>query len=331
MSENYPPIFIIGSERSGTNILQKLISNHTQVVGPKSPHFLNTFNRCSRYFGKLEDQENLDILIESLLSLANHKFTNWQFSIEKKVLVRESNSLIEIVDRIYKEYAKQNQKSTYVAKELNAHLYIRDILKVNPDARFIHIVRNPLEHTASWMRTPLFYLNPELVIKDWNKVQDEILELRYTFSNNIITVRYEDIVTSTKDTMTRILEFCGLEVQERCFVNEKVRKNDNWNKLWENVNKKVENDLNKHEDVLNRQEIDMIKLKTWSLTQELGYKIEKTNWSPTLLYRIQKFLRTNKSQRLRKKVKGKEITSERTNFGKELRKNIRLNYFKNEL
>lgn len=318
-------VFIIGSERSGTNLLQKLLSNHQSLIGPKTPHLINTFFREQRYFGDLVDKENQNKLYEALLLICNHKFSNWNIEYPKNQDLITKYKFIEAILNLYIQITVDNQKNGFIAKELNAHLFIDEILELYPDAKFIHIVRNPLEQASSWMKTPLFYYTPQDVAQDWVDVQQDILNKKHRLKDALITCKYEDLVNDTENSITKILNFCNLTIDKNCFQNKTKRKGDDWNELWKNVNSKVQNNLNKHKDELTKYEINNVKSITKDIACELGYFKSKSTKNNRLNF-FKRQIRIAKSKKRKKKIRGVETTTKRIQLANEIKKNLKNEY-----
>lgn len=329
--ETQKPIFIIGSERSGTNLLRKLLSNHSNISGPKSPHFINTLYKNQRFYGNLNDRENLKCLFDNFTALANHEFTGWNIKLDfEKFTPKSQNIFLELLHWFYTQYALHDEKSNYISKELNAHQVFNELIKLYPKSKFIHLVRNPLEQVASWMRTPIFIYNPKIAIQDWLKTQDDILNLAYLYPENITTVKYEDVVRDTKVTITHILNFIDEPIEPNCFENKQEQDGHDWNKLWENVNKPVGNNLNKHKEVLCEKDSKLIYSYAGNIMKELGYNIiSSVNYKENRREKLRLYFYSRRNMKLRKKVKGLQQTLERSRFGSSLRKMVETKYLNN--
>jgi hypothetical protein len=329
---DFNPVFIIGSERSGTNLLRKLLSNHSNISGPKSPHFINTLYNHQRYYGNLKDRKNFKEIFDDFILLANHKFTDWNIKLDFDDFKPETNNVfLELVHFFYSSYAISENKGRYVSKELNAHKVFNEIIKTYPNSKFVHIVRNPLEQVASWMRTPIYIRNPNKAIKRWVETQDSILNLAFLYPNYILTLKYEDVVIDTKNSITSVLNFINENIESDCFENKQEQKGHNWNKLWENVNKPVGNNLNKHKEILTNRDCNMIYYFAESLMKELGYNAntnKKKEYNENIIEKIRLYLYDKRSNRRRKKVKGFNQTRERTKFGQKIKAESRSRYFK---
>ena len=106
------PIIILGSERSGTNLLRHLLSNHSGLAGPVSPHFMEVFFHISHFYDDLHQPENLEILFADMLKLANHPYHDWQLNLSFPEYYKKyaPKSMIEMYHCMYLAKAEQQDK-----------------------------------------------------------------------------------------------------------------------------------------------------------------------------------------------------------------------------
>ncbi|NVK04816.1 MAG: sulfotransferase [Flavobacteriia bacterium] len=326
------PYYIIGSERSGTNLLQNLLAKHSELAGPKSPHLFNTLYGHQRYYGNLQEKANKVELAKDFRTLFSHPFTNWKESHLLKIddIASEGSDFIftRLVHQFYSHFTREEGKSTYVSKELNADIAFHDILAVQPNAKFIHLVRNPYEQVASWMRTPLFHSHPEPVIKDWVKKQNEILELKNRYPEKVYTVKYEDIVSNTQLAISELLNFMDLVVEEQCFQTNQKKSGEEWNKLWENLSKPISNDLNKAAETLTNDEIGLITSHAKSILSELNYNRIEYPKPSGLKWKVKKYLRSRAFAKKAVTIEGYQETVMRVKFAKDIIERRKQNYLR---
>ncbi|MFT5876444.1 MAG: hypothetical protein ACJA2N_000611 [Salibacteraceae bacterium] len=314
-------IFILSSERSGTNLLQKLLSNHKYLFGPKTPQLFNTMGSSIRHFGDLNQMDNQNRLISSLISICNHSFSNWSLPPELEQKLVSRHKFIESICSLYEIKAKMESCNGFIAKELNMQNQVDQILEIYPDAKFIHLVRNPLEQAASWMKTPLFFSTPIQVTQEWKIVQNKVLELKSKYPDSIITLRYEDLVSNTREQMKAVLTFCNLEEDTNCYANEIRREGDDGNDLWKNVNISVFNNADKHTEELSAIEIQSVKKLAQPIASELNYFNDTPNPSGWLLV-LSKYKRIFISKRRRENIRGRQGTMLRVKFANDLKMDI---------
>ena len=111
---NLPKIFLFCTERSGSNLITKLMNAHSEICGPSTKHILNpTFRNLYRY-EPLDEAENWSAFIEDLLNLFNVDFSKWEVSFSKNELIEQIetgdiNALFHyIFDKETKGQSKKN-------------------------------------------------------------------------------------------------------------------------------------------------------------------------------------------------------------------------------
>lgn len=87
------------------------------------------------------------------------------------------------------------------------------MIKDFPNIKIVHIVRNPFSAFANTKMRP-YPFSLERYIRTWNIYHHTVLMLEQKFPNNIMIVRFEDIVDSTEETMKIISEFVGIQYNE---------------------------------------------------------------------------------------------------------------------
>lgn len=60
-------IVLIASEHSVSNLLRKLLSNHSRISGPVAPHLLAEFAPLARLYGDLSNADNVRTLHSNML------------------------------------------------------------------------------------------------------------------------------------------------------------------------------------------------------------------------------------------------------------------------
>lgn len=96
-------IFLLCSERSGSNFITKLMNNHSKVCGPSTKHIINPTARNYFRYQPLTNTENWESLIDDILNLFNVKFSIWTTEFSK-----HEHLIYEPVDGVIKNMlAKQ--------------------------------------------------------------------------------------------------------------------------------------------------------------------------------------------------------------------------------
>jgi SAM-dependent methyltransferase len=133
-----PPILIFGVPRSGTTLLRTILNCHPHIAcGPEAPWLAN------------HASHNVMALFESLTA-GEYAFSR-NFGVPPdRVLAR----LREFVDGLFTDFASQQGKARWAHKTPDDCLYVPFYTQLFPEARYLHIVRHPLDVALSTARIP---------------------------------------------------------------------------------------------------------------------------------------------------------------------------------
>lgn len=188
------PILIIGMPRSGTTLIEQILSSHSAVAGAGELAFWQK---------QREQTSPRDITREDALAIAV------QYRTHLRALFPEA---ARVIDKMPQNF-------------FNLGL-VRLCL---PSARIVHCKRNPLDTCLSLYfekfvqphpyaydleDIAFYYEQYERLMRHWGSV----------LSGQLLEVQYEELVTDLAATTRRMLEFCGLEWEEQCLHFEHNRR-----------------------------------------------------------------------------------------------------------
>ena len=185
----FSPLFIIGLPRSGTSLLEQVLNTSTHVVTG----------------GEL-------LFIEA----AYKKYT------EQHIELAEVAEWYR--DKI--AYITKNQKVPKVAprwvtdKLPSNFVYLGFIKNLLPDAKFLHCQREPLDNGLSILKQNFLdthsYASEQKNIAHFISLERQIMQQWKTqYSEDIYTVKYENLVTNFDQETQKIFQHCELEWNER--------------------------------------------------------------------------------------------------------------------
>ena len=188
------PIFIIGFPRSGTTLLDTILSSHPsiEVIEEKSmiPNLIGSLSELTK--NKLENLR--DISNDQVINLRNSYFKNLHSHIKKK-----------------------NSSKLYVDKLPLNIIYVGEILRIFPEAKFIISLRHPCDCVLScFMQT--FEINNAMAnflnLEDSANLYDHVMKLwiQYIsiFHINYHEIKYENLVQNLEKTIKSLLKFLEL-------------------------------------------------------------------------------------------------------------------------
>ena len=204
-----PFFFIIGRPRSGTTLLRTMLDAHPQLKVPfESPVILNLYEKYKNI--EKEGHERREEFYSDLLR--QKKFRYWPFEKDLKNIILEAEGysfqdLIKIIYLNYQSFFPKKDIKLLGDKNPNYSININKVFKIFPDARYIHLVRDPRDHFASVKKVDFVIPSASLIAFRWQYAIKRNRELQTKHSGRFLTVRYEDLVQDTAPTLEKICGF----------------------------------------------------------------------------------------------------------------------------
>jgi len=272
--------FLISTERSGSNLLTRIMDAHSSICGPPPAHLIRILNNNRLNYGNLNVDENWNALLDDTADLLKNQLGEWKISVTQNWLHETISvrSLPAVIKSIFTAEAHAHGKSRLFVKENQAYHLAAFYLAHFKDCRFVHLVRDPRDMALSWK---LSVNHPGGVVRAarvWQTDQNltMILESCIKDTNRFYRIRYEDLLGNSKNTLKELCEFLNIDIEENMlFFNENghTRHNANRIKDWENLGKPLlKNNYNKYSKCLSREEIICIETVCGVNMRKLGYQ-----------------------------------------------------------
>lgn len=243
-------IFIVGSPRSGSTLLQNFLLNYSEFYSFPETHFfypLYDTNRVARFF-KIANRDKAKAIIAKLGTLLESdqedlrqwlNSNSYSYNYWNKVFV-------ELLDKA----AEKNKKQYWIEKTPMHLHYAKYIESYIPDFHFIHIVRSGIDvvssvynysnkHPDGWG----YKRSIDVCIKRWKL--DVLLAKKCISRQGHSFITYEDLVLNNKVKIKKLCDEIGIDYNPAFFSKVRVdsfeatvNKNEPW-KL--NVKSEVKN------------------------------------------------------------------------------------------
>jgi len=204
------PVFIFGCARSGTSLLSRILNSHPNIEVPYESHLYNIFMPWLKYYGDLSMEKNRRQIINDMYDILH----DWTPRVDREAAfnVIKRFDIHGIIDGVMFSYAQAQNKQRWGEKSPWHAFYWRDIVKGFPKAKFIHIVRDGRDSSASWMQARFGPKHYYMLAKRWKEYLEVITELKSSIgANNVLDVRYEDLLEDQENVTRQICDFIGEE------------------------------------------------------------------------------------------------------------------------
>ncbi|MGE3680384.1 MAG: sulfotransferase [Bdellovibrionales bacterium] len=272
------PVFIVGTERSGSNLLRLLLNELPEIAIPHPPHLMRDLAPVVRRYGALTEERNFRRLVQDAVRLVELHFAPWPVRLEVEELMREipERDLYSVYAAIYEQYRKFNGKARWGCKSTFMIHHVADILQHHSSPQFVHLVRDVRDVAVSARRSVFCHFHPYYVARLWAEEQRRGIEWSAKVSSNQwLTVRYEDLIRHPARTLRTVCEFLGSTYTEEAlkfFERPAARELSKLSRSWENVSKPVmKNNADKFLRHLSEHEIRLIEAVAQQEMEHFGY------------------------------------------------------------
>ena len=192
------PIFIIGMTRSGTTVLERILGNHSRV---ESAGELGDFWRQLRYVaGRCTNEMFDERMLERLPGL----------------------DYAEVGKRyVAQTQWRANGRPFFVDKMPSNWLLAGPIRRALPQARILHLVRDPMDVCFSNLRA--FFGEAQGWSYDQTRLVHYFRQYRQMMAHwhavmpgQILDVGYADLARNPETMARKVFAFCGLDYEEGC-------------------------------------------------------------------------------------------------------------------
>ena len=196
--ENKTYIFIVGLPRSGTSLVEQILSSHSLVYGAgELPYFPDAIK--IEYF-KNNKKTDDKIVQEKVANFFNKKVDKFNFN---------------------EEYLTDKNPLNF--------LWIGYIKLIFPNAKIIHIKRNIKDNYFSLYKNAFdgnmnWCYNKSDLLKYCLNYQEIASFWKQKLPEFILNVQYENVISNTKNEVKKILKFCDLPWENNCLEFYKTKR-----------------------------------------------------------------------------------------------------------
>jgi len=210
------PFFVFGCPRSGTSLLSRMLHWHPRLAVPYESHVLTQFTDLVPSYRRLGRREGIERLVGDILS--THDFRYWDPVPDRRAITAEVEELdiVEILSSIVGVWARQIGKERW-GEKTPGHLFHWDRIQGRyPDAKIVHIVRDPRDVALSWIKVRFGVKTFYMAASRWRLYLEEVSRVKELVGpRRLHEVKYEDLLENPESELRTICEFLGESYSDR--------------------------------------------------------------------------------------------------------------------
>jgi len=207
--------FIVGVPRSGTTLLQAMLTSHPRMaIPPETEFFMKHRPPAAASRG---DEAAWTAYIDRWL--ASRGFTEQGLDAgAMRVRLRGLDAAQRTARGVFLEllaaHAERTGKPRIGEKSPHHCRHVEELATMFPHARFIHIHRDPRDVVASLLKVPWVKGSHLTLARGWARImRDHSRLVRSMPADRYMTVRYETLVERPEDEAARLCVFLGEVMQ----------------------------------------------------------------------------------------------------------------------
>ncbi|WP_330460376.1 sulfotransferase [Streptomyces sp. NBC_00820] len=274
------PVLIIGTERSGSNLLRLMLDAHSRITVPHPPHFMRYFAPLAERYGDLAHEDNRARLVADALGLLRRHIHPWPHPVDAdRVTKAATPTLFGVVAAIYEEHRRAEGASRWGCKSTFMVDHVEEVLAEYPGARFVWLVREPCDVAASAKRAVFGPSHPYRMALLWRRQQERALAAQDTWGPDVVRLlRYEDLVAAPERELTALCAFLGERMEPAMLAHHTTvaaRQTSALSESWRQAGKPVSTSrVGAHRTALTERERLLVDKVTGPVKQALGYPVD---------------------------------------------------------
>lgn len=203
-------VFLICSERSGSNLVTRMFDAHPGFCGPAPVHLVRLLCDHALRYGPLEEDRWWDLLIGDVVALLETQVGTWRTAptaeaLREAVAPRDAGALLR---HVWLAEAHAHGKTRLFLKENHTPRHLPFVLAAFPDARFLLQVRDPRDMALSWKERRELRGDVVRAATTWTEDQAEAARAlgQLRLAGRVAWTRYEDLISRPEEELARV---CG--------------------------------------------------------------------------------------------------------------------------
>ncbi|HAA15852.1 MAG TPA: hypothetical protein DCE41_30730 [Cytophagales bacterium] len=272
--------FTLGSGRTGSTLLAKLLNRHSALFLPPEqralPYILMIWYTqprltweqfCGKAIRKLREGNNGWAL--------NEESYDRLYKVVSQ-LPSEQHSPLAFYEHMVATQVPEDQAPQGYGDHAPLMTYFAPLIaQAFPEAKFIFMVRNPWDVVYSYRRMEgAEEQDPRRAAERWAHSIRMYQRMRRRFPNRIHLVRYEDLVLNTENTVTALLDYLGYAVEPNIFTEAEpqVELNPQGHSFQHNIQKPIfTSSVGKGKEKLTATELKTVEPIIMKGAQQMGY------------------------------------------------------------
>ena len=303
------PVFMIGTQRSGSNLLRLMLNQLSDIASPHPPHILERMFPLIDHYGNLEVDKNYNNLVKDVCKLVELNPVEWSgMKLDRNEIKSRAKdrSLLSIYAAVHDIYTECQNAKTWCCKSLANIKYADKIEKHFDNPKYIYLYRDGRDVALSFQKAVVGEKHIYSIASGWAKTQKTALNLKELIDENrFYSVSYEQLTQQPEETAKSLCAFLGTEYIPEMLDFHKSNEAKNAAKssdLWGNVTSPIlKNNSKKFLSQMSPTDLAIFESVAGNILDSLSYERSSVATGDEQTFsadEIEEFNRQNKKMKL---------------------------------
>jgi hypothetical protein len=272
---------MIGTQRSGSNLLRVIMDQSPEIASPHPPHILIVFKPLLNLYGPLSDVTNYRRLVSDVVDYVNANPVPWdEVVLDKDDIFERSNenSLLEINRLIYEQAAVSKSASYWCCKSMNNMYFANELEEHGSIDKYIYLYRDGRDVAASFKKAIVGEKHIYFLAKQWKQDQEACFKLKEEIAaERIFELNYEELIHEPEKTVKALCSFLNIAYTDdmlHYYTSYTSIATATSGEMWSNVAKPIiSNNTGKYLKSFTAEELEIFELVAGDTLEKLGYPL----------------------------------------------------------
>lgn len=288
------PIQIIGTQRSGSNLLRLILNQSPLISAHHPPHILSVFQPILNKYGNLDEPDNFRRLVHDVCRLIETNPVPWNLAFDREEIAAacQKPTLIEVFKVVYEKMARNDGARFWCCKSMANVNYFEQIEENGLKPLYIHLIRDGRDVAASFKRTLVGEKHAYHLATIWKNNYHKARRISDRVGpDRSLVLKYEDLLSDPASVLVSLNAFLGGGIDERAleyFNSEESKVTAAAGTMWSNLTQPIiSGNTQKFLTALTREEIEIFETVAGAELAENGYRCVtnpgKREFTPAML------------------------------------------------
>lgn len=275
------PLFMIGIQRSGSNLLSLMLNQLPEVAAPHPPHILQRMMPLLPEYGDLKDDGAFRALVDDVCRLVELNPVPWEgAAFDRTDIARRctDRSLLAVHRAVYDVYAEARKARTWCTRSLANIKYMADIEAFYREkVSYLYLHRDGRDVALSFRKAVVGEKHFYHLANEWAAAQEIALAWRRKIgAERFLSVSYEDLTGNPEATARRVCAFLRVDYVPSMLDfhrAEEAKRTAASSELWSNVvNPVMKDNTKKFLRDMKAEDIKIFESVAGTVLDALGYE-----------------------------------------------------------